>query len=237
MSPLEAELSWLDTEKHMHWWGAFKQPFFSCSGTISETQPSLPAEAQQRRLYHPVVHAFHTAGRHVLGVLLDQPISRSCSCDLRLVCVWSSPGFYGGYVSQTEAQLWSSWSRPVMMSSKGSFSCEESWNPQESCFQLLLGDQHTPHPHLCSISNIKVSYRHSHQLPWWLNLTAGLKLKIEVFYSGLILNDSNHLVVSLCFLMYWPGSSYLTIIYKWTSIWKSKHPLWSKLKLGCRTSV
>lgn len=64
--------------------------FLLSSGTISKAQSSLRAETKSRCLYHPVIHAIDITGCHVLGVLLDQPISSPCSCILRLVLVWWS---------------------------------------------------------------------------------------------------------------------------------------------------
>lgn len=48
------------------------------SGSVSATQLALPATTESRSLHHPVLHALHPVGRHVVGFLLDQPISCAC---------------------------------------------------------------------------------------------------------------------------------------------------------------
>lgn len=54
-------------------WGVRSQPeAFSGSGSVSSAQPALPPPEEPGRLHHPVLHALHPPGRHVLGLLLDQ---------------------------------------------------------------------------------------------------------------------------------------------------------------------
>lgn len=59
----------------------------SYSWSIPKAQSVLPTEAKSRCLHHPVIHAFHFARGNVLGIVLDQPVSSSCTCNLRLVLI------------------------------------------------------------------------------------------------------------------------------------------------------
>ena len=45
----------------------------SGSRPVPPTQLALPPAEEPRRLHHPVLHALRPPGRHVLGLLLDQP--------------------------------------------------------------------------------------------------------------------------------------------------------------------
>ncbi|KAI2514607.1 gamma-aminobutyric acid type A receptor subunit delta, partial [Homo sapiens] len=40
---------------------------------VPTAQPALPPAEEPRRVHHPILHALRPAGRHVLGLLLDQP--------------------------------------------------------------------------------------------------------------------------------------------------------------------
>lgn len=55
------------------WGSGPNQERFPGSRSVPSAQPAFPPAEEPGRLHHPVLHALHPPGRHVLGLLLDQP--------------------------------------------------------------------------------------------------------------------------------------------------------------------